>query len=157
MASAAPVTDGIAAFALNLDLAAVPAPMVRLATRLLADTLGCALAARGEPLAERLAAYARRHGAAAGPRASLLVARGPAGAAAPRRGGRGDLAGWQHGAGAPVVAAAGSARHGDQVGRAGALRPARRGSRRAGRRGRLGAAGRAGDDAAPARPRARDA
>jgi 2-methylcitrate dehydratase len=73
MAAGAPVTDRIAAFALGLDLGAVPAATVRLATRLLADTLGCGLAARGEPLAERLAAYARQHSAAAGPRATLLV------------------------------------------------------------------------------------
>jgi 2-methylcitrate dehydratase len=78
MATAAPVTDGIAAFALNLDLAAVPAVTVRLATRLLADTLGCALAARGEPLAERLAAYARRHGATGGAEATLFVGGGTA-------------------------------------------------------------------------------
>src|SRR3954447_25711208 len=78
MATNAPVTDGIAAFALGLDLAAVPAATVRRATRLLADTLGCALAARGEPLAERLAAAARRPGAADAPRATLLVGGGSA-------------------------------------------------------------------------------
>ena len=78
MATDAPVTDRIAAFALGLDLAAVPAAAVQRATRLLADTLGCALAARGEPLAERLAAYARRHSAADAPRATLLVGGGSA-------------------------------------------------------------------------------
>jgi len=78
MVPGAPVTEGIASFALGLDLRAVPATEVRRATRLLADTLGCAVAARGEPLAERLAAHARRRSAADGPRATLLAAPGSA-------------------------------------------------------------------------------
>jgi len=78
MLSTAPVTGSIAAFALGLELRDVPAAEVRRATRLLADTLGCAVAARGEPLAERLAAYARRRSSSELPRATLLAARGTA-------------------------------------------------------------------------------
>src|SRR5579884_536054 len=63
MVPGAPVTEGIASFALGLDLRAVPATEVRRATRL---------------LAERLAAHARRRSAADGPRATLLAAPGSA-------------------------------------------------------------------------------
>jgi 2-methylcitrate dehydratase PrpD len=78
MAASAPVTESIVAFALELELRDVPAAEVRRATRLLADTLGCAVAARGEPLAERLGAHARRHSSGDVPRATLLAASGGA-------------------------------------------------------------------------------
>jgi 2-methylcitrate dehydratase len=66
------------AFALGLRLADVPAPMVRRATRLVGDALACALGARHEPLAQRLAAYARRQSAPEAARATLLVGGGRA-------------------------------------------------------------------------------
>jgi 2-methylcitrate dehydratase len=78
MAASAPVTEGVVAFALELELRDVPTAEVRRATRLLADTLGCAVAARGEPPAERLGAYARRHSSGDVPRATLLAASGTA-------------------------------------------------------------------------------
>ena len=47
---------------LELTLADVPPAEVHQATRLLADTLACGLAARDHELAEALTAYARRSG-----------------------------------------------------------------------------------------------
>ncbi|HLH23327.1 MAG TPA: MmgE/PrpD family protein [Chloroflexota bacterium] len=67
------LTQSMAAFALGLRLGDVPAAEVRRATRLVADGLACALGARGEPLARRLAVYARRQSAPAAARATLLV------------------------------------------------------------------------------------
>ncbi|HZR98850.1 MAG TPA: MmgE/PrpD family protein [Chloroflexota bacterium] len=72
------LTEDLAAFALGLRLADVPAPQVQRATRLVADGLACALGARGEPLAQRLAAHARRQSAPTAASATLLVGGGRA-------------------------------------------------------------------------------
>ncbi|HEY7067509.1 MAG TPA: MmgE/PrpD family protein [Chloroflexota bacterium] len=67
------LTVRIAAFALGLRLEDVPAPLVRCMTRAVADSLACALGARHEALARRLAAYARRQSAPDAAGATLLL------------------------------------------------------------------------------------
>ena len=78
MTTSAPLTERIAAFALELTLADVPPAEVHQATRLLADTLACGLAARGHELAEALTAYARHRSSAERSTATLLTGDGRA-------------------------------------------------------------------------------
>lgn len=75
MAETATLTYRLADFARHVTLADVPAEQVRYLTRLLADTLACALAARSYTVL-RLASYAARHRSAEGPHATLLATQG---------------------------------------------------------------------------------